>query len=610
MVHHGLDARQLRALVSGGGDAGVLSALIGAEYSWRLATVRAVCDALRPRELAPLAPADEACALLTRVERRAPDVVREILSHPHVGTWATTVLRRLRDPSTATAEPLWVEAGYLHALAAAAAIRAGLDFRIRVPACDGWVVLPTLGRAALPVAARFGLAEAVRTGGRVRVRLGDSAVEVPADSSVDGPGWQAARSVSLSADGVTWSVVIDDLDPYRTPDDGPPPSDRLGAASLARWRSLLGAAWDLLAADHENEVRALARGLKVVTPLPAVGRFCSRSASSDDAFGSVLISAPDDPARLAAVLVHEFQHTKLGGLMHLADLCDASCEQLFYAPWRDDPRPLAGLLQGVYAFVGVSRFWRSHRRRAVGGHALLAHFEFALWREQTLRTIEMLRGQAALTELGAGVLGGLWRRIAPWQSDPVPSRVAVAARAASADHRAGWRLHHVRPDEDVVGELADGWLTGRRPELTDGWRSTLVPHPDPGLLDTRAVFARRRLADPDSFAAMLSRPEDAAEAVAGATPADVWLAAGMPYAARRMYLDALTGDRERLDAWAGLGLSLTDSRDQMARSALLLRPELVRAVAQRVTAASGAPPDVVALAAWTAGHTGLTVCQP
>jgi hypothetical protein len=33
-----------------------------------------------------------------------------------------------------------------------------------------------------------------------------------------------------------------------------------------------------------------------------------------------------------------------------------------YAPWRSGPRPLNGLLQGAYAFLGVSGFWRQQRR--------------------------------------------------------------------------------------------------------------------------------------------------------------------------------------------------------------------------------------------------------
>jgi hypothetical protein len=36
--------------------------------------------------------------------------------------------------------------------------------------------------------------------------------------------------------------------------------------------------------------------------------------------------------------------------------------QRYYAPWRADPRLASGLLQGTYAFLGVSGFWRCQRK--------------------------------------------------------------------------------------------------------------------------------------------------------------------------------------------------------------------------------------------------------
>lgn len=36
----------------------------------------------------------------------------------------------------------------------------------------------------------------------------------------------------------------------------------------------------------------------------------------------------------------------------------------YYAPWREDPRPISGLLQRTYAFLEVSAFWQ---RQSVNG---------------------------------------------------------------------------------------------------------------------------------------------------------------------------------------------------------------------------------------------------
>lgn len=55
------------------------------------------------------------------------------------------------------------------------------------------------------------------------------------------------------------------------------------------------------------------------------------------------------PLNSWSTLVHEFQHIMLGGVLHVAPVHCAVQRQRSYAPWRDDPRPLGGLLQGVYA---------------------------------------------------------------------------------------------------------------------------------------------------------------------------------------------------------------------------------------------------------------------
>ena len=59
---------------------------------------------------------------------------------------------------------------------------------------------------------------------------------------------------------------------------------------------------------------------------------------------------------MAEILVHEFQHLKLCGLQDMMPLMEP-CDERVYAPWRPEPRPVGGLLQGVYAHLGIARFW-------------------------------------------------------------------------------------------------------------------------------------------------------------------------------------------------------------------------------------------------------------
>ena len=72
-------------------------------------------------------------------------------------------------------------------------------------------------------------------------------------------------------------------------------------------------------------------------------------------------------------LVHEFQHSKLSAMLDLVPLTDPDDHGRYFAPWRVDPRPLAGLLQGVYAFVGRRRHVACPAGRSTGRPSRRGH---------------------------------------------------------------------------------------------------------------------------------------------------------------------------------------------------------------------------------------------
>lgn len=609
-ARHRLSRDHFDAMAGGRGGADTVSQLLAAERSWRLIQLRAVLDAVgsQPDATGQLPPVERAWGLLVQAQRQAPSEVDKILLHPQAGTWAGYALRRLRGSTRAEA-PLWVDIGYLHALAAAAAVRAGLSFDMTVPVRDGFVVLPTLGGGHLPPDGRWGFAEVRGAGGTVTVTAAGATLKVPAaeQPGADVDGWVPLPVVRAQSAGHTLSVTLDYIDPYRNL-RAPTPPDRLSADQLQRWQTLLAQAWGLIVAACPELAPAIARGLSSVVPQPAAERFRTMSASAGDAFGSTIVSEPEDAPELAVTLVHEFQHIKLGGLLHLTTLHHAEPAQRLYAPWRDDPRPLGGLLQGVYAFVGITEFWRAFRHQATGRTARLAHFEFARWRHQVRAVLRMLAGLPELTEVGRRLVAGLDATAAGWPDEEVPAELRAAGEAAAADHRARWRLHHLRPDPQQVSGYAAAWAAGTGPPGHD--------HPDPEVaadqsarrLDTRAVLALWRLTDPDGFARLEKDPPTVGTHVSGATPADIAYTAGDLDLARQLYLAELATDPDSPSAWAGLGLVESALRAGPAADALRERPELVRAVHREVsTAASGAGQadgtgvDPLAVAGWIGG---------
>lgn len=587
---HRLDEQHVSALASGGGDVNTIAELLTVERSWRLLQLRALLDIVGPdHDTGPLPSVRDAWDLLIEAERHDPAKVDDLLLHPQAGAWAAYTLRRLRGTARSTV-PLWVDLGYLHSLAAAAALSAGIDFRMTVPVRDGFAVLPTLGAVAVPGATRWDSTE-------VRGSAGHCVVGTPAgEVRIGGDGWQAMPSVHIQADGHTLAVRLDCLDPYRNL-RAPTPPRALSEPELNHWRGLLTQAWQLLVETSPALALPMTRGLFSVVPQPPAERFRTMSASAGDAFGCMTMSEPRDATELAVTMVHEFQHIKLGALLHLAPLHTGEPAGRLYAPWRDDPRPLGGLLQGVYAFAGITEFWRSASHWATDDAGALAHFEFARWRRQVRTVLALIAQLPQLTEVGRRVVAGLTVTADRWQTDSVPDQPLAAAHDAVADHRARWRLHHLRPPAEVVTAFTECWMAGAdRPDLP-AVAPAVEADPNAQGLDARAVLELWRLTDAAGFERLRADPAAIGALVTGARPADLALVAGDRETARRGYLHELSTDSDRPGAWAGLGLILAETRPGPAADALCDRPELVRAV-HRAIRGCGGDAGPVELAAW------------
>ncbi|MFE1910863.1 HEXXH motif domain-containing protein [Streptomyces anandii] len=601
---HRLSASGVRALAYGEGGDAVVAEMLRAERSRRLLLLRALDGGLIPGGSDTPVSYTAAWALLARVQECAPEVFEDVLMSPNTGMWVSLAVRRIRGRAYEEA-PQWVVIGHLAALAAAAATRAGLDFSINVPVRRGLVPLPTLGCAVLPCHERWGIANVLGQAGRLRITGADGEVHAGPDWERREPHWLPVRRLTLGSAGDAKTLVLEDLDPYRA---FPRPSEprALSEAEAATWESLLDEAWAILLRDDPQSARAMTRGLMQVAPTPARERFRPHSSTAGDAFGGVTASRPDDAPQLAATLVHEFQHTKLGGLMHLEPLIrpgpqDQEQEELFYAPWRDDPRPLGGLLQGIYAFLGVTRFWRAHRRTADADHASLAHFEFALWRTQVWSTLSEVREHPRLTPLGRRLLGLLSERCAQWMDDEVPAAELTLARETAQDHAARWRAHHLRPPATAVDEAVRAWERGApRPPAVLTAKPFLAPDPAAEFLNTAAVLARYRLTDPEgSWRHTAARSYGAPGAVHGAGEADVLLTCGERAAARAVLTARLSARGAPAGAWAGLGRALADDPAHEAATRLLLHfPERARAVQEALETATGRTADPLRLAAW------------
>jgi HEXXH motif-containing protein len=414
LLLHELSRRALTALAAGEADDAAIAELTTAELSkhrwWIIDVVRAAHLTGHRNSSRALA----ACELLDSAWEQDAAATESVIRHPSVAVWARRTYEACDGgPATPGADP----AG-LAAVAASAAIAARLDVEIEIPVIDEIAVLPGLGGARA-------------TGQRALVRTAPGAswvgqVAIPPDPGQDAAGWQGLRRIQAGA----LDVLLDDLDPLRAPNL----PDLAAHGDAAAWRDVLTGAWTVLAGGHPVAAAEIAAVVSSIVPRsrPPAGAV---SSSSAEAFGAITMSLPPDAVTCAELLVHEVRHLILGAVLDLAKLTEPDDGSRYYAPWRDDPRPASGLLQGAYAFFGVAGFWRQQRLQESSGRG---HVAFARWRAGAAQAVRTLQASGQLTDTGMEFAAEMARVLDRWQREPVPATAAEQAVHEARAHLERW----------------------------------------------------------------------------------------------------------------------------------------------------------------------------
>jgi uncharacterized protein len=389
--------------------------------------------AARAEQLAPGAAEGRVLwPLFARLDTEAPEALDAVLSHPYLRPWALEALK------TGSEVPAAEILGGLAEVAAAAAVRAGLDAELAVPVRAGALLLPTLGRLDLggipaDVAGVDAATAVVRSGpdGFTAV-LGGRSVRVPRAGAEQPPAWQPVHV--WEGDG--WSVALEDLDPRRSRHNWAP-SGRLTEQEAALWRERLTGAWAWIRRRLPQYADGLRVGLGTITPLRQGEAGIAVSGAARDAFGNVGVALPDTDEYLALLLVHEFQHVKLGAIFDVDDLFDRRDTRTYGAPWRPDPRPFEGLFQGTYAHIAVVEYWHARELELVeagAGSDAVAHArgEYRRWLRHTFDAVTTLAGSGSLTAQGERFMAAMHATLAPRMRELEAGVELVEAGAAAS----------------------------------------------------------------------------------------------------------------------------------------------------------------------------------
>ncbi|GAA1859822.1 HEXXH motif domain-containing protein [Asanoa iriomotensis] len=425
MKLHRLSAADLDLLASGLGGPALVDDLLRGQRSRRLMILKLVVDH------GPGLTADhrQALAVLAAADQRDHAAVAGLVDTPMFGSWAGALLRLIAgepEPSDVARQ-----LDRLVPYAVVAAHRAGISAELVGRIHRGELVLPTLGRLRLDTEQQQGPVKFVSRPPGLWV----DGREVPATDSAQSPHWQPLRALRAPGPPAV-TVPIDDIDPCRG-NYHIDASPRLSSPAFNRWQHEFASTWQIVARHVPRRAEELAVALRTIVPLRKPNLDAARSATSRDAVGAIGLDLPVSAAEFATTLVHEIQHSKLTAAMDIEPLCAMSGEAVHFAPWRSDPRPVAGLLQGVYAFLGVADTWRALYTGSDGFPE--AARQFANVRADVRAAVEALVRSDELTPAGRRFVDGLSVAIDDLGTVSVARSLVTAAETRVAAKRVAWR---------------------------------------------------------------------------------------------------------------------------------------------------------------------------
>ncbi|MEZ6008897.1 MAG: HEXXH motif-containing putative peptide modification protein [Planctomycetota bacterium] len=347
-------------------------------------------DFLRESEAVDESLLDEAEALVASAEALDPDVFSATWVHPLCFGWSFALYEAAEQRN----EPRLAQALHrMHLVAAASALARGdgVEFRHPVPLAKH-AVLP-----GLPAVLE------VEPGGLLAGVAGHELLLVRGDqhARLDSRKAGTALGVTLRPRhrvGVGRLAV--DLLPeaFFGAETGMGDSaDALGDAAFhALHAPLVNDAFALVQQHQASTFDQMVQHLRVVGLKDFdTGEYTNVSVS--EAPGAFVASVYEHPYEMADIFIHEMHHNRLFALENVEPLLDLGDPWLGYSPWRNDPRPLRGLLHAVYVFLPVARYWD-----AVLGAGGLDDDLTAYARDQVVRTALQLRTAFTTLDTNAG----------------------------------------------------------------------------------------------------------------------------------------------------------------------------------------------------------------
>lgn len=232
-------------------------------------------------------------------------------------------------------------------------------------------------------------------------------------------------------------------------------------AACERWSGVLSDADKAIRLHGPSRALSAAFG-RVIVPVMGSRADVHSSVSFSTHPGILYMSWCPRASVVAEAIVHESDHQLFYVLCREFSLWQTAADDqpaIFRSPWRDDPRPLDGLLRGSSAFIRVAEFWSGvansdgfslETPEWACGRAVLAAC-------QSLDALQVIGRHGGLTSVGSAVTTNLEeraRQVISALSDTASfDQWMASAKSERCRHDETWRNRHSTADGDCVANM-------------------------------------------------------------------------------------------------------------------------------------------------------------
>lgn len=190
--------------------------------------------------------------------------------------------------------------------------------------------------------------------------------------------------------------------------------------------AMIGNALNLIGAVDPSMGERISRSVNWYVPIGTDSPDTHRSFSAANLVGLIFLSEASNDLQLAEAIVHEFHHNELFAYSHVVPLIDCASDRLFYSPWREDARPLYGLIHAIFVFAGVCDFYRCVE---VSPEFEMHHKHFRKRRSERVCQLDIGLAQiedTQLTESGRALIASITARVEEHRLDLTETREVPA----------------------------------------------------------------------------------------------------------------------------------------------------------------------------------------